>query len=549
MKNRPSGAFRQAVGLLRPFWKLAALAAACGIAGAAATTAVLARINRAIASTDSSPAEMLVPLAALALIALAAEFSVGVCNSLVGQGIIARLRRDLSARILAAPIPLLERLKPHRLLATLNEDLHVISAFTFNFASWTISLAITIGAFAYLATLSRVLFPVALAAMAAIALAQSFVHRYGVARFDVAREGEDDLQRHYLSMISGAKELRLSRPRRARLYGRDLAATIELIRERFIAAVRVYQAMKSSTAALFFIAIGFVLYMSRSLGDASAAGGFVLVLVYLKGPVDHIVGALPLFAQAQVSFRKVAQLTEALAGEHADLELVDAPAPDGGFETIELREATYAFPEQEGRVPFELGPIDLVVRRGEILFVTGENGCGKTTLIKLLLGLYEPTSGRLLRDGAPVPRARRDDYRQLFSAVFFDYHLFGDLLVDEPGAVDRARGYLERLQLAGAVGLSEGAFSTLDVSTGQRKRLALIQVYLEGRPIVVFDEWAAEQDPTFRRVFYTELLPDLKAQGKTLIVISHDDRYFAVADHRIRVERGRIVERFAAREA
>ena len=187
----------------------------------------------------------------------------------------------------------------------------------------------------------------------------------------------------------------------------------------------------------------------------------------------------------------------------------------------------------------------LSTNAGELVFIVGENGSGKTTLLKLILGLYDPQQGEILLNGETVGPQRRDDYRQFFSAIFFDYFLFDDLVV--PNGIDAAviRDYLQNLDIADKVSIENGHFSTTDLSTGQRKRLALIQVYLENKPILVFDEWAAEQDPTFRRVFYRQLLPDLKRQGKTLIVISDDDRYFDVADRVVRLERGVTHENLA----
>jgi putative pyoverdin transport system ATP-binding/permease protein len=188
----------------------------------------------------------------------------------------------------------------------------------------------------------------------------------------------------------------------------------------------------------------------------------------------------------------------------------------------------------------------VTIRRGEALFIVGENGSGKTTLVKLLLGLYVPQKGALLLDGESVTAAKQDDYRQLFSAVFSDYFLFEDLVAGDDKLAERSAVYLERLQISHKVGVENSLFTTLDLSTGQRRRLALVHAYLEQRPIMMFDEWAADQDPTFRRTFYTELLPDLKRQGKTLIVVSHDDRYFDAADRIIRLAEGRIVADSAA---
>ena len=162
--------------------------------------------------------------------------------------------------------------------------------------------------------------------------------------------------------------------------------------------------------------------------------------------------------------------------------------------------------------------------------------------MKLILGLYPLKHGKIRLNGEIVDDANRDDYRQNFSAIFFDFYLFDDLIVADEAASEAVRSYLERLNIAHKVTVEEGRLSTLELSAGQRKRLALIGTYLVERPIVVFDEWAAEQDPTFRRIFYTEILQELKRQGKTLIVVSHDDRYFDAADRILKIKDGRIAE-------
>jgi len=193
-----------------------------------------------------------------------------------------------------------------------------------------------------------------------------------------------------------------------------------------------------------------------------------------------------------------------------------------------------------------LGPIDLILKPGELVFVVGDNGSGKTTLIKLLLGLYAPQEGEVILDGKPVTADSRDDYRQLFTTVFSDFYLFEELVTDEmhkaQGLSEKALPYLQRLEIAHKVSVKDGTFSTIDLSTGQRKRLALVHAYLEGRPVLVFDEWAADQDPAFRHLFYTELLPELRTKGHLLIVISHDDRYFHLADRVVHMASGQIVD-------
>jgi putative ATP-binding cassette transporter len=292
------------------------------------------------------------------------------------------------------------------------------------------------------------------------------------------------------------------------------------------------------------VVIGLLLAGRQQLGiDMAEIGAAVIVLLYIRGPVAQIAAALPLFDQARVSFQRIAELSAELNQHEPNLtiEASSSSAAAKHIVSIELRGVTYAFPAKEGSKPFVLGPIDLAVAAGELLFIVGENGSGKTTLVKLLLGLYEPREGAIFLNGEPVTATTRDDYRQLFTTVFADYYLFDDLIYG--GALPaEALPYLEKLDIAHSVTVKDRHFSTTDLSTGQRKRLALVHAYLEKRPVIVTDEWAADQDPAFRKIFYTELLPELKREGKTLIVVSHDDRYFDVADRIVRMENGRIIE-------
>ena len=171
------------------------------------------------------------------------------------------------------------------------------------------------------------------------------------------------------------------------------------------------------------------------------------------------------------------------------------------------------------------------------------NGSGKSPLAKIITGLYVPEAGEIRLDGEPITNKNRDNYRQLFSAVFGDFYLFDNLLGLKNANLDaQATEYLELLHLNHKVKVSNGVLSTTSVSQGQRKRLALLTAYLEDRPFYLFDEWASDQDPLFKNVFYTQLLPDLRARGKTVLVITHDDKYFDLADRIVKLDCGRIVE-------
>ena len=211
------------------------------------------------------------------------------------------------------------------------------------------------------------------------------------------------------------------------------------------------------------------------------------------------------------------------------------------FRAIRLCDVSFSYAASGSFDPFSVGPINLEIRRGETLFLVGGNGSGKTTLLKLIAGLYEPSSGIIKVDDIPVTQSLRPSYRSLFAGVFSDFHLFNRLY--GVGTVDLATAsdLLARMRISQKVQIVDGRFSTLDLSTGQRKRLALIASLLEDRLVYIFDEWTADQDPHFREEFYGKSFPDLKRQGKTIIAITHDDRYWKWSDRVVKLDYGQIV--------
>jgi putative ATP-binding cassette transporter len=202
---------------------------------------------------------------------------------------------------------------------------------------------------------------------------------------------------------------------------------------------------------------------------------------------------------------------------------------------------THSYRGEREESGFTLGPIDLTFSAGELVFLVGGNGSGKSTLAKLITGLYIPETGEISLDGQLINDENREWYRQHFSVVFSDFYLFERLLGIGSADIDpQAQDYLVQLQLDHKVQVKDGVLSTTALSQGQRKRLALLTAYLENRPIYLFDEWASDQDPFFKETFYKQLLPELKHRGKTVVVISHDDRYFHLADHIVKLDYGKL---------
>jgi putative pyoverdin transport system ATP-binding/permease protein len=359
-------------------------------------------------------------------------------------------------------------------------------------------------------------------------------HRY----FTRIRKETDVLFGHFRGMIHGAKELRLHRSRREAFVTDVLVPTSQAIRRYTFLAGATFTGAAAWGSFLFFVAVGALLFGFGGTGESfRVLSGFTLVLIYVLTPLEVLLNSLPPIARAVASSSRLEQLGLSLSS--VAQEPAETPPP-ASWHSLELAGVEYTYREGDGP-GFHIGPFDLSFRPGELVFLTGGNGSGKSTLAKILTGLYPPDTGEVRLDGVPVTDEVRDAYRQMFAAVFTDFYLFDSLLGLERADLDEAaQRYLQRLGLAGKVRVEDGRLSTVELSQGQRKRLALLTAYLEDRPIYFFDEWAADQDPQAKAVFYFEILPELKARGKTVFVISHDDAYYGVADRVLKLTDGRL---------
>ncbi|ARB28051.1 cyclic peptide export ABC transporter [Pseudomonas tolaasii] len=547
MNQPPRGALHELLVLLKPFRLIVTLSVVLGMVGGLSVTVLLATINSALHAQDGLTQGVVMLFAGLCLLALFSSICSDIGTNYVGQHIIARLRKELGEKVLSAPMEQIERYRSHRLIPVLTHDVDTISDFAFAFAPLAISMTVTLGCLGYLAMLSWPMFLMMVVAIIIGTAVQYLAQGHGIKGFMEARDAEDELQKHYNAIAEGAKELRIHRPRRQRMFVSGIQATADFICRTQIKSINTFVIAKTFGSMLFFVVIGLALALQSfwPSADKTVMSGFVLVLLYMKGPLEHLIGTLPIVSRAQIAFRRIAELSEQFSSPEPHLMLADKGTKASPVQQLELRDVSFAFPPVAGSDAFRLGPVNLTINEGEIIFIVGENGCGKTTLIKLLLGLYPPQQGEVRLNGHLVNAENRDDYRQLFTTIFADYYLFDDVVQGDQHIPEDANTYLQRLEIAHKVSVLDGKFTTTDLSTGQRKRLALVNAWLEERPVLVFDEWAADQDPTFRRIFYTELLPDLKRLGKTIIVISHDDRYFNVADQLVRMEAGRVMTEMA----
>jgi putative ATP-binding cassette transporter len=454
------------------------------------------------------------------------------------------MRVELSRRILSTSLRRVEEIGPARLLAVLTDDVSSIALALATLPLLLMHTAVVAGCLLYMGWLSWRLLLVMMVVLIAGVLTYSLPDERARHYLQKSRETWNRQFRHFQGLTGGIKELKLHRDKRAAFLDEDLIATA---RERMgyrQRAMTIQALIASWGQVLFFVVIGLVLFVLPKLGtyEPRVLVGYTLSVLYMLTPLDVILTNFSIFNTGGIAVRQVEEL--GLALDEADARPAEAspPQPATGWQRLELVGVTHTYRRENADEAFTLGPLDLTLLRGECLFLVGGNGSGKTTLAKLVAGLYLPESGDVRVDGRPVRREELEGYRQMFSAVFSDFHLFDRLIgLDASKTGDTARAYLEKLHLERKVEIRDGTFSTTALSQGQRKRLALLAAYLEDRPIYLFDEWAADQDPIFKEIFYHQLLPELKARGKTTVVISHDDRYYTAADRLVRLESGRFV--------
>ena len=542
------------VFLLRRSRAIVAFSVLAAALGGAGGVALIILVQRELARPAPSSGVVGWAFAGLCALVALSRVAARVAMARLGQGAVTELATRLCRDLLRLPLERFERIDPSKLLAVLTEDVVIASGALAGIPQLAIHVPLVGICFAYLGWLS----PVVLACGAVFAAAAIAVYLALISpaarHLGRARAGQDALVGHFQTLIAGFRELKQHAPRREAFLSRSLRPAALTVRDRSIAGQTFYALAEGWGELAFFAFLGFVLFALPTIHplDGPTRIGAVLVVLYVMGPLDVVLTWMPTLGRARESIRRVEALLP--RAEEMDAERDTARLPLRLREELRLDGVGHAYPPRPGVEGFSLGPVDLVLRPGEVVILAGGNGSGKTTLVKLMAGLYTPDEGTISLDGRPVGEADGDAYRALFSVVFADGHLFGDHQgLDRPSLDAEVRAGLERFDLAGSVEYAAGGYSTLELSQGQRRRLALLAALLEGRPICVFDEWAANQDPQSRRAFYRELLPELKAEGKAVLVISHDEDDFEVADRVVHLRGGRVVEAhqgmLAAREA
>ena len=527
--------------LLRDGKMVLVIAIVVGLLSGTASAGLMALISERLKSGESLTMSFVGYFMGLVLLVVFLDFVAKWLLIRLSTRIGTNLQMELCWQILLMPLRRLEKIGTPRLLAILAEDVRTISVGFNQIPPLCVSLATISGCLLYLAWLS----PIALLALLPFTLPAVFghklLHQKGQKMLRQALLVRDTRFEQLKALTEGTKELKLHSERRRTFWVGQLSKTATDLQDLFIMSRTWHEGAVtwSQTNYFLFICVLFVLAAIQNT-SLQILTGYALVALYMKGSVSRLLSAYPTWSRADEVVSKIESLGFSFESPPQTWPTKTAPNSDIH---LELKGITHTYTRELDDSPFTLGPIDLTFTSGELIFLTGGNGSGKTTLIKVLTTLYLPEAGQICLNGMPVTDETLESYRQNFSVIFSDFYLFEQLLGLEESNLDaKAHHYLVKLQLEHKVSIKNGHLSTTNLSTGQRKRLALLTAYLEDRPIYVFDEWAASQDPIFKEIFYRQLLPELKARGKLIIVISHDDHYYDVADRIIKLNYGQIEE-------
>jgi putative pyoverdin transport system ATP-binding/permease protein len=517
--------------------------------GGISNASILAAINTGVqdASNGQKPGLWAASLFLVALfLFMKTQQYVTITATAEIEAIIHKMRVRLMNYIRRSELLELERVGRSRIVAAVTSDTAVLTQAS-NMLCFTVQGAVLVFFVGlYVAYLSLVAFALTFVIVFGAGVIFHYKNKRLAAQKGQSAGWERRLLDRLVDFLDGFKEVRLNRARSNDLFDDAMEVSKTAANIKIRTQAETFKMIVTSQISMYVL-LGAVVFvapnLSNSLGGASIAKT-TTALLFVVGACFGLVQSIPILLNANAAADRIVRLEAALQDTVTDIEPREIAAPKR-FDKIEMHDIVFRYVDKFSDTVFKIGPIDFTLKSGELVFITGGNGSGKSTFLRVLAGLYPPDSGEITLDGARINDANRDQYRGLMSAIFFDYHLFQRLygIADpDPAEIGRLLGLF---RLSDKTSLSNGEFRTLDLSGGQRRRLALIVSMLEKRPIMILDEWTAEQDPEFRRKFYDELLPEMLQAGATIVVITHDDRYLDelhLPARRIRMDEGRIVE-------
>ncbi len=517
--------------------------------GGISNASILAAINAGVQDTSGGSKPGLWA-AVLFLVALFLFFKtqqyVTITATAEIEAIIHKLRVRLMDMIRRSELLELEKIGRSRIVAAVTSDTAILTQASNMLAFTTQGAVLIFFVGLYVAYLSLAAFLLTVVIVSGAAVIFHYKNRRLAAQKGESAAWERRLFDRLTDFLNGFKEVRLNRARSNDLFADALDVSKTAANIKIRTQAETFRMIVTSQISMYVL-LGAVVFIAPNLSDSlggSSIAKTTTALLFVVGACFGLVQSIPILLNANAAADRIDRLEAALQSTLAGIEPREIAARPR-FQTITLQNIVFRYTDRFSDTVFKIGPIDFTLHAGDLVFITGGNGSGKSTFLRVLAGLYPPDSGDIFLDGMRINDNNRDDYRALMSAIFFDYHLFQKLYgieAAEPAELDRL---LRQFRLDDKTALVDGEFRTLDLSGGQRRRLALIVSMLEKRPIMLLDEWTAEQDPEYRRKFYDELLPEMMQAGATIVVITHDDRYLDelhLPARRIRMDEGRIVD-------
>jgi putative pyoverdin transport system ATP-binding/permease protein len=461
------------------------------------------------------------------------------------EDILNKIRLRLSDKIRRTDLLNIEKIGSPKIYNRLTQELVFISQMAVYLITALQSAIMLIFIFGYIAFLNFVAAIILLTILFIGVLLFNKNNKKVIAKLDETNKAELEYFRSLTDILEGLKEIKLNRKKSNDLYDSHNSISLDLKKLK-VATGHLFSKNMVFSQSFIYIVLGAIVFVLPQLNPdfSKEIISTTTAMLFAIGPLTSLVSMIPQYEQLNLSVRNINILENEL-DQYLNLDEVQPIEGENrfyNFNKIELKRLRFQFRNNGSSESFAVGPLNLTINRGEILFLIGGNGSGKTTLLKALTLLYNKLdSGNIYVDNQLVDSTSYLEYRELFSAVFYDFHLFRKLYGLENAEPAQVNQLLKLMQLDNKTDFRDNQFTRQNLSTGQRKRLALIVSLLEDKPIFIFDEWAADQDPQFKDYFYNVLLKKLKADKKTVIAVSHDDRYFHVADRVIKMDYGKFV--------
>ena len=455
------------------------------------------------------------------------------------QDLLHKIRLQVVDMVLRSPFHSLVSNK-EKVYTALTRDTNNIVNASINMVDLLTNAILVVMCLVYMAVLSWKLL-LAFVGMLVLAIAvYALSEKKAVALFNQAMSNDDAFVKNLNELLTGFKEVIISRKKGTDIRDKRMKPALDAAIGLNKKALVFHLNNRIIGQMAFYVFIGALLFvLSQPMGvENSTIISFVFVLLYIWSPIESVVLMVPSLSQARISFSRLEALRNSLSetdhGYEQEARQID-------FASLEVQGMDYQYKTNEEEIPFRVGPNNFRLDQGEVIFIYGGNGSGKTTFVNMLIGLFMADQGALKVNGEALGTDRFADYRGLFAPVFSDFHLFDEAFGMDSFDKEKAVEYLRLFELEEKVSLAEHGFNTTNLSTGQRKRLALITAMLEKKPILVLDEFAADQDPYFRKKFYQELLPFMKQEGFTVMAITHDDNYYHHADKIYKMDEGQLL--------